>query len=765
MDDRYKPDWTSRSQIRRDDFGSDELSDDLSDDGSEDVNRGDGRELRSPTAAATQPSNASRLIAGFGEAPWWAHLALTIAVAFSLGAAVAAQVLLLANAAWTLLLATLGLGLTTSGGSQRFERFSRTTLPHQLPKRLLIGYIGVLGAGAAPYLYWAWSDRSSARPGSVPLVVAMAAAIGLLLATRSGLVVAVVSGLMLTVLSSGAGGSRWWTGSALLSMLCALAVLGRMSIEAPGPSTRRIDSRRLRGLMRPSTVFVALVSVLIGLLLDHPLSSLLNRAKNISFAQQSGGSGGPFRSGNPSRNQLDSVFRPGGSNDAQGTLQFAESFSIDKFGALDATPVLKATFRGQGSGPGTTRSVLLRGEAFDQWDGKTWTADRNGRTRSSLNVLIDQVEDPSFEQILTSANVELLNGSTDLVFGESRVASVDVGVDTLRVSVDETIRTSSVMGAGTRYVVISARHPWRDAGPPTPRESLLPGVDAFSQFGVRAEHLDVSGVSPRTKALALQLGNSSDSIEGVETNIEGWLATNTGYDFTARQKTSPNDVVDDFLFLSRRGWCEQVASATVMLLRANGIPARLVTGYLPSVLNSDGSQTALSRDAHAWVEMYLPGRGWAPRDPTAVVPLIQGPPKVSSRRLPFDARVVAALVAVLVGVTMLVTLLRRRRARRRVTWMQRQTGVLEHLGEARGAGRAREQTLTEFGLKLRNTAIPDERLSSVIAVLERERFGPDIARTTEQERAWVEKTLAELELQFPRPKKRWRRRSARQHER
>ncbi len=736
---------------------------------SENSTAGDGAMSRtrpssvSPKGPDVVQPTATKLIAGFGEAPWWAHLGLTIAVAVSLASAVAARVLTLSTAAWTLLLAFLGLGLTASGGSRRFERFNRTTVPHRIPVRLLVGYAGVLGAGAAPYLWWAWNDRATSGSGSVALIVAMAAAVGLLLATRSGLVVAVISGLMLTTLSSGAGGSRWWTGAALLSMLCALAVLGRMSMEANRAQPHVVGRRRLRGLVHPSAVLVALMSVLIGLLLDHPLSSLLNRVKNSSFAQPPGGPGGPFRSQNPSSSRPDSVFRPGGSDDPQGTLQFSNSFSIDKFGALDSTPVLK--WRSHGRGSATETSPLLRGEAFDLWDGRTWTANENGRTRSSLNVLVDRVEDPSFEQILTSANVELLSGSTDLVFGEGRIASVDIGVDTLQISLDETIRTTSVMGTGSRYVVFSARHPQRDGGPPTARAGLLPGVDAFGAFGVRAEHLNISSISPRTKALALQLGDSADSIEGVERNIESWLAAHTGYDFTARQKTSPNDVVDDFLFSSRRGWCEQVATATVMLLRANGIPARLVTGYLPSVRNADGSQVALSRDAHAWVEMYLPGRGWAPRDPTAVVPLIQGPPKLPSQRLEFDRWLVGVLAAALIAVAVLIFFVRRRRTSRRATWMELQTGVLEHLGSTRGATRNRDQTLTEFGLKLQNTAIPDDRVSSVIAVLERERFGPDIARTSEQERAWVESTLAELERQFPRPKKQRRRFLSRQHER
>ncbi|MCC6709234.1 MAG: DUF3488 domain-containing transglutaminase family protein [Gammaproteobacteria bacterium] len=84
--------------------------------------------------------------------------------------------------------------------------------------------------------------------------------------------------------------------------------------------------------------------------------------------------------------------------------------------------------------------------------------------------------------------------------------------------------------------------------------------------------------------------------------------------------TLPGDTVDDFLFTTHEGFCEHFASSFVMLMRAAGIPARVVTGYQGGEYNEVGEYMVVrQRDAHAWAEVYLDGRGWARVDPTATV--------------------------------------------------------------------------------------------------------------------------------------------------
>ena len=69
-----------------------------------------------------------------------------------------------------------------------------------------------------------------------------------------------------------------------------------------------------------------------------------------------------------------------------------------------------------------------------------------------------------------------------------------------------------------------------------------------------------------------------------------------------------------------QGFCEHFSSAFVFLMRAAGVPARVVTGYQGGELNPvDGSFTVRQSDAHAWAEVFLRGRGWMRVDPTALV--------------------------------------------------------------------------------------------------------------------------------------------------
>ncbi|MDE2303950.1 MAG: transglutaminase domain-containing protein, partial [Gammaproteobacteria bacterium] len=80
------------------------------------------------------------------------------------------------------------------------------------------------------------------------------------------------------------------------------------------------------------------------------------------------------------------------------------------------------------------------------------------------------------------------------------------------------------------------------------------------------------------------------------------------------------DAVDEFLFVTRRGFCEHYASAFAALMRAAGIPARVVTGYYGGRYNGYSQEWIVRQsDAHAWDEIWLAGRGWVRVDPTAAI--------------------------------------------------------------------------------------------------------------------------------------------------
>ena len=90
--------------------------------------------------------------------------------------------------------------------------------------------------------------------------------------------------------------------------------------------------------------------------------------------------------------------------------------------------------------------------------------------------------------------------------------------------------------------------------------------------------------------------------------------------YTLTPPLMESDPVDEFLFETRRGFCENYASAFTILMRAAGIPARVVTGYQGGEVNPLGNYLLVrQRDAHAWTEVWLGERGWVRMDPTAAV--------------------------------------------------------------------------------------------------------------------------------------------------
>jgi transglutaminase-like putative cysteine protease len=125
------------------------------------------------------------------------------------------------------------------------------------------------------------------------------------------------------------------------------------------------------------------------------------------------------------------------------------------------------------------------------------------------------------------------------------------------------------------------------------------------------------GFDPRSVALAQQWRTASQSDAAVVARAIDFLRAG-GYVYTLEPPRLGVDSVDEFLFDTKAGFCEHFASAFVFLMRAAGVPARVVTGYQGGDINPvDQIVTVRQSDAHAWAEVYLRGRGWVRVDPTA----------------------------------------------------------------------------------------------------------------------------------------------------
>ena len=128
--------------------------------------------------------------------------------------------------------------------------------------------------------------------------------------------------------------------------------------------------------------------------------------------------------------------------------------------------------------------------------------------------------------------------------------------------------------------------------------------------------LDRTGVTPRIASLARQVMGTTASPRERARLLETYLIQHYQYtlDFSGRTAANP---IEEFLFRYHSGQCEYFASSMVLMLRSQGIPARLVAGFLGGEHNPfEGYFIVRESNAHAWVEAYLPGEGWHIFDPT-----------------------------------------------------------------------------------------------------------------------------------------------------
>lgn len=178
------------------------------------------------------------------------------------------------------------------------------------------------------------------------------------------------------------------------------------------------------------------------------------------------------------------------------------------------------------------------------------------------------------------------------------------------------------------------------ADPGTPGTSGTPGgaglqryqAQSFLQFqyGPRQWHPDLPaytalppGGNPRTLAWAAQLRATPALASADARTLSAAVLQRLGsgdYGYTLSPGIYGEHTADEFWFGRKVGFCEHIASAYVVVMRALGVPARLVTGYQGAQRNAiDGYWTVRQSDAHAWAEIWQEGQGWMRVDPTAAV--------------------------------------------------------------------------------------------------------------------------------------------------
>jgi transglutaminase-like putative cysteine protease len=130
-----------------------------------------------------------------------------------------------------------------------------------------------------------------------------------------------------------------------------------------------------------------------------------------------------------------------------------------------------------------------------------------------------------------------------------------------------------------------------------------------------------SGFDPRTHELAQQLRAANPQADArTMAQLALQRLRTGGYTYTLDPGVYPANTADHFWFTHKQGFCEHISSAFVVLMRAAGVPARIVTGYQGGEMNGmDGFWAVRQADAHAWAEVWQAGEGWLRVDPTGAV--------------------------------------------------------------------------------------------------------------------------------------------------
>jgi len=303
---------------------------------------------------------------------------------------------------------------------------------------------------------------------------------------------------------------------------------------------------------------------------------------------------------------------------------FSDDVSLGEIGRIkkNTTVVMRVRIDGDS---GIAENVHWRGIVLTNFDGKRWFTPSGGQTVIAPDESGDYSLSPEAltpNDYLTLRYIVLMEPiATDAIFVAANPESLRgrFGSEGERAGykprnsflfID---RTGSIFNPVHNYAKV--RYEATSEMPKVP-PALLRKAPTIYPDAIRETYLQLPPLDPRIKKLADTITAKSRNEYDKAASIETYLKTKYSYtlDLTGPQT---NDPLPQFLFVRRAGHCEYFAAAMTVMVRAEGIPARYVTGFLPGEYNDlGGDYIVRESDAHTWVEVFFPNYGWLTFDPT-----------------------------------------------------------------------------------------------------------------------------------------------------
>ncbi len=269
--------------------------------------------------------------------------------------------------------------------------------------------------------------------------------------------------------------------------------------------------------------------------------------------------------------------------------------------------------------PRRFQGIKWRGISLTSFDGRHWYNDNTQqsvvqpayRTRGNERhyLLPPSPGAPETLRRPLEYRVLLTPVTTDVLFAAAVPRRVTTRLRFLNVDETGSLHNPLHSNAPVGYDVVS------DVGLPPPgalrtASTVLPPEVRFIYLRLPDQ------MDPRITALARQVTAHADNNYDRAEAVEKYLRSHYGYSLNP-PSIEPQDPVGSFLFRSKEGYCEYFAAAMAVMLRTLGVPARLVNGFQTGTYNRVGKDFVVrARDAHSWVEVYFPGFGRIPFDPT-----------------------------------------------------------------------------------------------------------------------------------------------------